>query len=116
MHELPITEGILKIVLKHAARNKANKVVLVRLRIGRLCDLEAEWIQNYFSYLSKGTVAEGAKIEIERVPAVVICRSCGQEYEMKNDGLISFLCPNCGSQEVEIVSGREYFVSEMEVY
>lgn len=116
MHELPITEAILKIVLKHAAKNNAGRVVKVRLKVGRLCDLEEQWIQNYFSYLSRNTVAEGARIEIERVPAVFNCRSCKKEYEVKDGRPLDVTCAHCGSTEVEIVSGREYLVSEMEVY
>lgn len=116
MHELPVTEAILKIVLKHAAKNNAVKVACVRLKVGRLCDLEAVWIQNYFTYLSRGTVAEGAKIEIERLPAVFVCQNCGEKYEIGADGPITIGCPHCGAKEVEVSSGLEYVVSEMEVY
>jgi hydrogenase nickel incorporation protein HypA/HybF len=59
MHELPITESILKIVLKHAEMNSARKVITVHLQVGKLSDLEDDWIQRYFDYLSKGTIAEG---------------------------------------------------------
>ena len=46
MHELPITEDILKIVLKHAQRNNVQRVVSINLQIGKLSGLEDEWIQN----------------------------------------------------------------------
>lgn len=116
MHELPITESILKIILKHAAKNNVQKVVKVRLKIGRLCDLEEEWIQNYFSYLSRGTVAEGATIEVQHVPAVFECPSCGRTYEIDKSCPLLVKCPSCGCEEGNIISGREYMVSEMEVY
>ena len=61
MHELPITESILKIVLKHAETNSVRKVMSINLQIGKLSDLEDEWIQRYFDYLSKGTVARRGK-------------------------------------------------------
>lgn len=115
MHELPVTEAILKIVLKYAEKNNAARVVLVRLKVGRLCDVEESWIQNYFSYLSRGTVAEGAKIEIERLPAVFRCLACGESYELAHGKPLATDCPHCGAKEVEMVSGREYLVSEMEV-
>jgi len=39
MHELPITESILKIVLKHAETNNVRQVVTIHLQIGKLSDL-----------------------------------------------------------------------------
>ncbi|MCX5834470.1 MAG: hydrogenase/urease maturation nickel metallochaperone HypA [Deltaproteobacteria bacterium] len=38
MHELPVTENILKVVLRHAEEAKAGKVISVSLRIGELSD------------------------------------------------------------------------------
>ena len=57
MHELSITESILKIVLKHAQKSGIQKVMTIHLRIGKLSDLEDEWIQRYFDYLSKESIA-----------------------------------------------------------
>ncbi|MCJ7747981.1 MAG: hydrogenase maturation nickel metallochaperone HypA, partial [Desulfobacterales bacterium] len=54
MHELPITESILNIVLKHAEMNSVRKVMAIHLKVGKLSDLEDDWIQRYFDYLSKG--------------------------------------------------------------
>lgn len=42
MHELPITESILKIVLRHAATNDVRKIMTIHLRVGKLSDLEDE--------------------------------------------------------------------------
>ncbi len=60
MHELQVTERILDIVVKHAEANSVQKVLSIQLRIGELSDLENEWIQKYFDYLSKDTVAKSS--------------------------------------------------------
>jgi len=83
MHELPITESILKIVLKHAETNNVRQVVTIHLQIGKLSDLEDEWIQRYFDFLSKGTLAQGAKLKIERMPIMIQCNVCSTAYESK---------------------------------
>ena len=70
MHELSVTESILNIVLKHAQENGAEKVLTIGLKIGELSELVGECIQHYFDYLSKGTIAEGAVLEIERAPII----------------------------------------------
>ena len=57
MHELPVTESILKVVLKYAAANNVSKVVSVKLEVGKLSDLADEWIQRY----CRGREAENRK-------------------------------------------------------
>jgi hydrogenase nickel incorporation protein HypA/HybF len=115
MHELPITESILKIVLKHAETNNVRKVVTIHLQIGKLSDLEDEWIQRYFDYLSKGTMAEGAKLKIERLPIMVQCNGCSTSYEVEVTKLGHLICPSCGQKDSTLLSGREYYIKDMEV-
>ena len=115
MHELPITEGILKIVLKHAEMNHVRKVVTIHLQIGKLSDLEDDWIQRYFDYLSKGSLAEGAKLKIERTPIIMQCLACSNSYEAEMEKMGDLVCPACGQKGGTLVSGREYTIKEMEV-
>jgi hydrogenase nickel incorporation protein HypA/HybF len=115
MHELPITESILKIVLKQAQANNVWKVRAIHLKVGRLSDLEDEWIQRYFDYLSKGTVAEGARIKIERTPIIMLCTACSASYEWEVSKIGDAICPACGGRSSTLLSGREYTIKEMEV-
>ena len=115
MHELPITESILKIVLKHAEMNGVRKVRAIHLQVGKLSDLEDDWIQRYFDYLSKGTIAEGAKLKIERMPVMVRCNACCTSYEADIARMGDLVCPACGEKGGTLLSGREYTIKEMEV-
>ncbi len=115
MHELPVTERILDIVRKHAERHHVRRVLSITLTVGELSDLENEWIQHYFDYLSKDTVADGARLHIERQPIVVSCNKCGRSQEVKKEQLGEAICPECGdSGDFSLVSGREYYIKEME--
>ena len=115
MHELPIMESILKIVLKHAKMNRARKVMAIHLQVGKLSDLEDDWIQRYFDYLSKGTLAEGAKLKIERTPIMMQCHACSTSYEAEMARMGDLVCPACGEKGGTLLSGREYTIKEMEV-
>jgi hydrogenase nickel incorporation protein HypA/HybF len=115
MHELPITESILKIVLTSAAKNNVRQVMAIHLQVGRLSDLEDEWIQRYFDYLSKGTVADGAKLKIERMPIKLQCNSCAAYYDVEITNIGDAVCPNCGQKNGKLISGREYYIKNMEV-
>lgn len=115
MHELAVTEGMLKVVLRHAELNRAQQVVGITLRIGEMSDLVDEWLQRYFDYLSRGTIAEGAEVKIERSPAVFQCEDCGEEYVVNIKVGNKFSCPVCGSNDVDLISGREFLVQDLKV-
>ena len=115
MHELAVTEKILDIVVKHAQMNRVNKIRSITLKIGEMSDIENEWIQHYFDYLSKNTVADGAVLKIEKTPIVLRCNKCQRNIEIGKNELGDTICPECsGKKDFSIVSGREYFIKEME--
>jgi len=115
MHELPITENILTIVTRHALQGHVTQIVSITLDIGELSDLEDEWMQHYFDYLSKGTVAEGAVLKINRVPIVLACNTCGTTFQIEKAMIGQSTCPGCGATgDFSLESGRQYYIKEME--
>jgi len=115
MHELQVTKRILDIALEHAEGHEVHKIAVIHLRIGALSDLEDEWLQRYFDYLSRGTLAERARLAIERTPIVVRCTGCAESFEVEKSALDAAACPGCGGSRCDLVSGREYTVANMEV-
>ena len=114
MHELPVTENILKIVQKHAEKNAVRRVVSITLDVGAMSDLEDEWMQHYFDYLSRDTVADGATLIINRVPIVLRC-GCGKTFEIEKDEIGRSSCPDCGAEgNFSLESGRQYYIREMQ--
>lgn len=114
MHELPITEEILNISLRHAQRNGAKRILRIYLVIGELSDLIDEWVQRYFEHLAKETIAKEAKLVIERVPITVMCESCDKPFVVDKKEM-DFNCPDCGEKGTELVSGREFTVKSIEI-
>lgn len=112
MHELAITEGILKVATSEAEKHKVSRVTVIKLRIGELSGVVPALIQDYFNIVSQGTVADGALITIERVPGVIKCLDCTVESPIER---MRMKCPRCGGYNVKIVSGREYYVDSLEV-
>jgi len=115
MHELQVTERILDIVVRHASGHDVNRIAVIHLKIGDLTDLEDEWIQRYFDYLSRGTLAENAKLAIQRAPIVLECGSCSCSFDVRKEGLGDAACPECGGSEYRLISGREYLIENIEV-
>ena len=115
MHELQVTKRILDIALGHAEGHQVRRIAVIHLRIGALSDLEDEWLQRYFDYLSKDTLAENARLAIEKAPIVMECESCGSSLEVRKDALQEIVCADCGESRLRLVSGSQYFVKKIEV-
>ena len=112
MHELSITQSILDIALAHAQQARANRVLRVHLVVGELSGLVGEYIQFYFDFLSKETIAEGAELIFQHVPARFRCSNCGAEYV---PGDTDWTCPECGALQPTVIGGRELLVESIEV-
>lgn len=116
MHELSVTKSILDIVLKQASQDKVNKILTIHLMIGELNDLEGPWIQHYFDYLSKGTLAEGAQIMVETVPMQMECLDCHNQFPVYQNDYKDIHCQACGNKNnLKIISGNEFLIKNMEV-
>jgi len=115
MHELSVTESILSIVLKHAQTHKAEKVLAINLRIGELSELVGDCIQHYFDYLSKGTIAEGAIIDVEKSPITFQCKECAHTFEVSFKDSKDFSCPRCRGIKCSLISGREFYIKDITI-
>ncbi|OGO04417.1 MAG: hydrogenase maturation nickel metallochaperone HypA, partial [Chloroflexi bacterium RBG_13_56_8] len=92
MHELAVTENILDIVRRHAEAAQAKRVLSIHLVIGELSSIVDDCIQFYFDYLSRDSVAEGAKLVFERLLVEVECGTCGYRWQPTD---ADWSCPSC---------------------
>ncbi len=111
MHELSIAQSILDIIQEEANKNSMVQVSVVRLKIGRLTAIEPSSLTFCFEQITKGTLAEGARLEIEDVPIHGRCGQCGKEFILEDPFC---LCPDCQGPNIVILTGREFFISEIE--
>ncbi len=109
MHELPVTQDILRIALDHAQGAQVTEIVLV---IGDLTSFIDEAIQFYFDQIAPGTVAEGARLVFKRVPVRFRCRACGTEFTAHQR---DWHCPTCSALGGEILAGKEFYIESISV-
>ncbi len=112
MHELAVTESILAISEKHAREANAEKVVGINLVIGRLASIVDDSIQFYWDIISKESICFGAILHFERKPGLLHCNACSSDYTI--DSMLQ-PCPNCGSPDIKVVSGEEFYVDSIEI-
>lgn len=112
MHELGLTQSIVDLALDYAAREKANKILSITVEIGALSGVIAEAVEFAFDVCSKGTLAEGANLEIQHIAGRGQCLDCKRQAEIFS---LTHVCPLCGSLALETVEGQEMKFIEMEI-
>jgi hydrogenase nickel incorporation protein HypA/HybF len=111
MHELPVTQSILEIAIRHAG--EAKRITRINLVIGDLSSLVGDSVKFYWDMLSKDTIAEGAELHFERIKTRFQCAECGFEFEPLDTK--EFICPDCGSEQVKVIAGKEFRMDSIEV-
>lgn len=112
MHEQSIVESLVSIALENAQRANATRIINVHVVVGELSGVVDEAMGLYFGFLTKGTIAAGAGLSFEHVPARLRCRNCDATFAAREN---DFRCPDCGKPEADIISGRELYVDRLEV-
>lgn len=114
MHELPITQSILDIALKHATQASPDltRITAVHLVIGQYASVVDDSVQFYWDIIAKDTPAEGAVLHFRRVPGRMVCLDCAREFSPKPD---DFICPQCGSAHVKVTCGEEFFLEAIDI-
>ncbi|MDR2238977.1 MAG: hydrogenase maturation nickel metallochaperone HypA [Zoogloeaceae bacterium] len=112
MHEMSLAEGVLQIIEDHAAKANFSRVKTVWLEIGALAGVEIEAMRFCFDAVTRGSVADGAALEIVAVPGAAWCMRCSEEVGVaeRYDP-----CPRCGGYQLQLTGGTEMRVKEFEV-
>jgi hydrogenase nickel incorporation protein HypA/HybF len=112
MHELAVTESILKIVQTHAQQANAKAVTDVYIVLGRLSSIVDDSVQFYWDFISQDTLCAGSKLHFERIPARFLCLDCSHTYQVDTD---LEPCPNCQSSRVKVVAGDEFRLDSIQI-
>jgi hydrogenase nickel incorporation protein HypA/HybF len=109
MHELSLAEAVVRIACRHADRRPVRRV---ELKVGHLRQVVPSALEFAFELVAQGTVAEGAELVMEQVPAAGRCRACGAESELPGFPL---RCGACGGLDLELLRGEELLVDALEL-
>jgi hydrogenase nickel incorporation protein HypA/HybF len=112
MHELGIAENILQIVRQSVPKESAADIRAVRLRVGQLSGVVPDSLSFCFDVLVNDTEMKQATLAIEQVPLISECRDCKNRFQMDD---LAFSCPACQSTRLDLISGRELEVVEIEL-
>lgn len=112
MDERELANRVVEIIDQAAYRNSVPRILSVRLAIGGRRALDLDRLRATFGDVSRGTVAQGASLLIERLPVRRRCRNCALEFEGMAE---EAACPRCDHPYSDPVSGEEVRLLEIEV-
>jgi hydrogenase nickel incorporation protein HypA/HybF len=112
MHEMSIAESLVDLIGDEARREGFAGVKRVRLKLGALGHVEPAALLFCFDVVARGTVAEGARLDMETVPGAGWCPRCGKSVAITQR---YDLCPACGRSHVVMTAGDELRLAELEV-
>ena len=112
MHEMSLVEGVLQLIEEAARQQGFARVSTVWLEIGELSGVEPAALAFCFDAVVRGSIAQGARLEIIRLPGTGWCRACARSVPMSE---VYDECPVCGGHPVQVTGGTEMRVRELEV-
>ena len=112
MHEYSITESVLNLALEKANEAHASRITRINLVVGDLSGVVGECVQYYFDFLSKNTIADGARLDFEVKTTQLKCRKCDKVFKPQD---LNWTCPDCHETGIEIISGKECYMESIEV-
>lgn len=114
MLEAQLAMDVARDITGQAAQVNALKVVVVNLAVGSMRQLDEAMFLKHLAQELRGTVADGAQVNIKRTPTVMRCVACEQTYEVVVGNPATYHCPSCGGVERTLESGMELYVEDMQ--
>jgi hydrogenase nickel incorporation protein HypA/HybF len=110
VHELSLAQSMLAIVEQAARQGGFRRVERIRLEIGRISCVAPEALRLCIEAVARGSVAEGARLEILEIAGEGRCRQCGSTTPLDEPYGV---CPDCGAP-LDICAGNEMRVKDID--
>jgi hydrogenase nickel incorporation protein HypA/HybF len=122
MHEFSAACSIVETAVDAAKSHHAKRVTVVNVEVGEFTFLIPEQLEFNFEIASKGTMLEGARLNIRSTKGQLKCRDCGHEGSTQVDTSLPpqvalfapMKCSRCGSSATVITGGKEFVIANIE--
>lgn len=111
MHETAMMQNLISVAMQSLKNYNVKQVNCVNVSVGKLANVLPDALNFAFEATIKGTIMDGAKLNIKFLPIIACCDDCKYEYETKN---IPFVCPICNSNKFMILHGEEVYIDSID--
>ncbi|MEV6984371.1 hydrogenase maturation nickel metallochaperone HypA [Sphaerisporangium sp. NPDC051017] len=109
VHEFGIAESILAAV---EGRADGRRIRRARVQVGALLHVAEPSLNDAFSLVAEGTVAEGAHLDLVTIPVRLTCRACGDVSTSVDPYAV---CPRCGDSDVDCEGGDDLVLESIQL-
>ena len=113
MHEIGIVRSMCKTIKDYAAENNIDKISEIVLDNGELSLVIGKYVEDLFPVVACGDpLFDGTKLIINVIPGLAECNDCDEIFNViENEGY----CPNCGSFDKQVLSGKDFNIREIHI-
>jgi hydrogenase nickel incorporation protein HypA/HybF len=109
---MSLMESVISICEDEAKRQGFARVKTIVLDIGALGHVAPEALSFCFEAVSRGSIADGARLDIQTQPGEGWCMDCSRTVPLAER---FGACPECGGHKVQLIKGDEMKIRELEV-
>ncbi len=109
MHELGLCNEMVHTLEDLMKKENLSHIQEITVEIGEITGVLPRYMEECWGPASENTRLEGAKLNIVFIPAKASCKKCGREYLTSENEK----CPDCGSEEKELLNGFEFEITEI---
>lgn len=110
MHELGILNAMVHTLETVVRENGLQQVEKLVIEVGELSGVVPRYLQQCWPAASYQTFMENTQLELEVVPGIVSCKTCGRVFNAMDSDL---RCPDCSGQDMEILQGNDILIKEI---
>ena len=103
---------MVKTVTDFARQNDIKEVAEIVLDIGELSLVIPKYVEDIYPVVVGDTWLKDTKLVINVIPGMAECDECNELFHViEHEGY----CPNCGSFEKIILSGKDFLIREIHI-
>ncbi|MBS4536539.1 hydrogenase maturation nickel metallochaperone HypA [Clostridium sp. D2Q-14] len=110
MHELGVIIEVVKKVESFAKKNRIVEIDTLVLQIGELSSMVPKYVEACYPAAVDGTLLQDTKLKIEILPCNAICKNCNKVFNLIE---AQKKCPDCESEEWDLLGGNEFLIKEI---
>jgi len=110
LHELGVVIEVVRTVEEFAKNHGVTKIDTLVLQIGELSSIIPGYVEACYPAAVDGTLLQETKLKIEILPGNALCKNCRKVFNLMEHHK---KCPNCGSEDREILGGKEFMIKEI---
>lgn len=114
MHEFSLAQGLFKQLQELAAAHQADKIIRVKVEIGKLSGVVVDSFSFGFETLAaENALTSEAVLDITEIEPHCSCHACGNTYNWERPE--QKVCPRCGSRNYSLAGGEDLILTQVEM-